>query len=184
MQINAIVAVCENGGIGKNGKLPWTLRSDLGHFARLTKRGGKSAIVMGRNTWNSLPRQPLPGRINVVISKTLLLSKTDNDDGGVGGSNVVIVPSLTTAIDRLRQRGNVTHCWIIGGAELYREAFSSIFLDRIYLTRIQKHYDCDVFLPPIPYFRYGESNDDKDVIYDNQVENEVAYYYRVYTRRV
>lgn len=180
MQINVIVAVCDYDGIGKNGDLPWTLRSDLRHFARLTKRGGSSAIVMGRNTWNSLPRQPLPGRINVVISKTL--PETDNEGGDDDG--VVITPSLTMGIDRLRKRGNVTHCWIIGGARLYREAFSLLSPDRIYLTRIQKHYDCDVFLPPIPYFRYVETNDDEDVLYDDQMENDVAFYHRIYTRRV
>lgn len=177
MQINAIVAVCaENNGIGKNGGLPWHLRSDLRHFARLTKRGGGSAIIMGRNTWNSLPRKPLPGRINVIVSSRMNRSSSNSSD------DIIVEQSLTTAIDRLRE-SKVDCCWIIGGAALYEEAFSLPQLDRIYLTRIYKTYDCDVFLPPIPYSCFIESTTDQDVAYDKCEENGIEFSHHVYTRR-
>jgi len=68
-RINAIVAVDEHWGIGKDGTMPWPhLSEDLKRFKKLTDG---SMIVMGKNTWLSLPKRPLPGRENVVISRTL-----------------------------------------------------------------------------------------------------------------
>lgn len=175
MQINVIVAVCaENNGIGKSGDLPWHLRSELRHFARLTKRGGNCAIVMGRNTWDSLPRKPLPDRINVIVSSTMSSSNQ---------ANVVVKRSLMSAIADLRER-KVDCCWIIGGAALYAEAFSLPQLDCIYLTRIYKIYDCDVFLPSIPYSCFTETTTDEDVVYGRREENGTEFSHHVYTRRV
>lgn len=174
MQINAIVAMCaDNNGIGKDGNLPWQLRADLRHFAQLTKRGGKCAIVMGRNTWDSLPRKPLPGRINVIVSSSMCRNQSD--------ANVVVERSLISAIEGLV---DVDYCWIIGGARLYKEVFSLPQLDRIYLTRIYKTYDCDVFLPPIPYSRFTEITTDHDVVYGKREEKGIEFSHHVYTRRI
>ena len=65
-EIVLVVAIADNGVIGQGGRLPWRLKSELAHFRRVTM--GKP-IVMGRKTWDSLPRKPLPGRINVVVTR-------------------------------------------------------------------------------------------------------------------
>ena len=75
--VSCVVAATPSGGIGKDGTLPWSLPSDLKHFARVTSdvpagapAGPRNAVVMGRKTWASIPEKfrPLKGRLNVVLS--------------------------------------------------------------------------------------------------------------------
>ena len=60
MLFNIIVAMCNNNGNGKNNSLPWHYKEELIHFSKMTKGNGNNAIIMGKNTWNSLPKKPLP----------------------------------------------------------------------------------------------------------------------------
>ena len=69
MKIHLIWAQDGNGGIGKNGKLPWHVSEDLKNFKKITLN---STVIMGRKTWESLPVKPLPNRENIVLSKTLV----------------------------------------------------------------------------------------------------------------
>lgn len=77
LEFDVIVAVCDNGGIGYKGAIPWTLHGDMKHFARLTTEtvdpSKRNAVVMGRRTWMGIPEanRPLKNRINVVITNTL-----------------------------------------------------------------------------------------------------------------
>ena len=67
MQYKLIVAVCKHNGIGYRDTLPWKIKEDLKHFSKLTKGNGKNAIVMGKNTWNSIGGSPLPKRDNLIL---------------------------------------------------------------------------------------------------------------------
>ena len=103
MQIHIIWAQDENGGIGKDGKLPWHISEDLKNFKKLTSG---STILMGRNTWESLPARPLPERRNIVLSRKEIpdvecytsveecIEKFDDDDTEklfvIGGSTVYL----------------------------------------------------------------------------------------------
>ena len=71
MQYKIIVATCKNNGIGYCDTLPWNIKEDLRHFSKLTKGNGKNAIVMGKNTWESIGHKPLPNRDNFVLSTTM-----------------------------------------------------------------------------------------------------------------
>ena len=68
MSINIIAAMAKNRVIGRGNKLPWHIPQDLKHFKRLTSKKN-SAVVMGRNTWESLPIKPLPNRRNYILTK-------------------------------------------------------------------------------------------------------------------
>ena len=119
-----IVACDPKGGIGYNNKLPWTnIQGDLPRFKELTS--GK-VVVMGRNTWESLPKKPLPNRINVVVS-----SKD--------------IPGVTTLTD-LPEKDNMDlrDVWLIGGARLINSSWHLI--DEVYLTRTLSEYTCDTFI--------------------------------------
>ena len=122
-----ILACDPNGGIGYQNKLPWTnIRGDLPRFKRLTD--GKN-VIMGRNTWDSLPKKPLPGRLNFVVSSSELEAEHHN---------VIRVPDMEF------NQPNDVEFWIIGGAKLVETSWKNI--DEIHLTKVYDHYACDTFI--------------------------------------
>ena len=119
-----VVAVAENGIIGRDGGLPWRLSSDLKLFRRLTM--GKP-IIMGRRTWQSLPKRPLDGRDNIVVTR----DTTFQADGAH------VVPDAASALRMARNlamRRNVEEIAVIGGAALYEAMLEDA--DRIYWTAV------------------------------------------------
>tara|TARA_B110000438_G_C15772188_1_gene632408 strand:+ start:683 stop:1177 length:495 start_codon:yes stop_codon:yes gene_type:complete len=117
MEIHLIWAQDENGGIGKDGKLPWYIPEDLKKFKELTL---DSTIVMGRKTWESLPLKPLPKRQNIV------LSKTQNYD-------TVMCSSLGECMEYLDTQ-NISKVFIIGGRSIYKLFFQHA--DFLHITKI------------------------------------------------
>src|SRR5437667_8435848 len=117
MRISLIVAVAENGVIGRQGQLPWRLSDDLRRFQRLTTG---HTIIMGRRTWESIGR-PLPGRRTVVVTR--------QTGYRTGAGDVQIAASLDDAVQFAAETRD-DEAFIIGGAELYREALSRV--QRIY----------------------------------------------------
>ena len=128
--ISAVVVVDANNGIGKENKLLVHFPADLKRFKSITT--GHS-IVMGRKTFDSMGRA-LPNRRNILISRQSNLT----------AEGAEIASSLQEALDFCRDEKEV---FIIGGAEIFRQAFDII--DRIYLTRIHKSFDADTFFPEI-----------------------------------
>lgn len=130
MNLSAIVAIDENGAIGKNGDLLCYLPADLKHFKTITMG---HTIIMGRRTWESLPKGALPGRKNVVITR--------NTDFEAPGAEVY--HSLDEALQATIQDDKR---FIIGGGMLYNEAFE--LTDTLFLTRIHASFsDADTFFP-------------------------------------
>ena len=103
-EIVLVVAIADNDVIGKDGGIPWHISEDMKRFKALTMG---HTIVMGRKTWDSLPRKPLPGRINVVVTR----QKDWQAEGAVAASSLGQATSGTS--------GTVM---IIGGAEIYERA--------------------------------------------------------------
>ncbi|MCA9384793.1 MAG: dihydrofolate reductase [Candidatus Magasanikbacteria bacterium] len=132
-KISLIVAANNRDVIGADGGIPWgPIKEDMKRFRELTM--GKPN-VMGRKTWNSLPEKfrPLPGRINVVISRQSNLSL----------KGAFVAPSLETALDVLL----VPEVCIIGGGDIYNAALP--YADTVYLTRIVNDMNGDVFFKPL-----------------------------------
>ncbi len=132
-----VVAVAENGVIGRDNGLPWHLPEDLKHFKAVTM--GKP-LLMGRRTYESIGR-PLPGRLNIVLTRAA--------DWSTPG--VEVVHDLTTALGRA---GAVPEVAVIGGAELFRETLP--IARRIHLTRVHADIDGDTFMPPIDWSAWRE----------------------------
>jgi dihydrofolate reductase len=132
--ISLIAAVARNGAIGKDNQLLWHLPEDMRYF-RETTRG--KPVIMGRRTWESLPDafRPLPGRHNVVVSRNATFQ----------APGATLVGSLNEAIQLTEDTAD--EVFIIGGAELYRQALPAV--QRLYLTEIASDFDGDVFFPPI-----------------------------------
>ena len=132
-----IVAACKNMGIGFQNKLPWHLTNDLVKFKNLTIGHGNNAIIMGKNTWKSLPKQPLPNRFNCVLSSSL----------NVEDKNTKVFNNVDNLIDFTKQK-KFDDVWVIGGEQIYNLFLEKDIVDSIYLTKIHKNYTCDT------YFKY------------------------------
>ncbi|MDE5902257.1 MAG: dihydrofolate reductase [Muribaculaceae bacterium] len=135
--ITLIAAVAADGGIGCRGNLLWHIPADLRHFKTLTMG---APVVMGRNTWESLPRRPLPGRRNIVVSRNAAY-RPDGAD---------IFTSLEAALQSASATAEAAgkDVFIIGGGALYADAMP--LADVLELTRIDAvAEECDTWFPPV-----------------------------------
>jgi dihydrofolate reductase len=130
MIVVLVVAVAENGVIGKDNALLWRLPDDLKQFKAVTM--GKP-VIMGRKTYDSIGR-PLPGRTNIVISR----------QPGLRIEGCTVVDSLDAAFDAA---GSVPEVAVIGGADIYRQALPRA--DVIYLTEVHAAFEGDVTFPTL-----------------------------------
>jgi dihydrofolate reductase len=129
------VARAKNGVIGKDGDLPWRLKTDMAHFKALTL--GKP-VIMGRKTWDSLPRKPLPGRTNIVLSR----------DGSFEPRNAVRSDDFSEAVQIAREQAEddgADEVFVIGGEALFALALPRAA--RIYLTEVEAEVAGDAFFP-------------------------------------
>lgn len=132
-RIALVVAMAENRVIGKDGTLPWRIPEDMKWFREITM--GKPCI-MGRKTWESLPKKPLPGRINIVVTR----------DPDYKADGATVATSFDEAV-AVAMRQEPEEIAVLGGAQIYVEAMKRA--GRIYLTRVHKAFDGDAFFPAI-----------------------------------
>jgi len=130
MVISIIVAISENGVIGKNNQLLWHISDDLKRFKRLTTG---HTVIMGRKTFESIGK-PLPNRRNIVVSR----------GEGVKFNGCEVARSLTDALEIASTDDEV---FIIGGGEVYRQALP--LAGKIYLTLVHANFEGDTFFPSI-----------------------------------
>jgi dihydrofolate reductase len=130
-RINLIFARAANGVIGKDNTMPWHLPEDLAHFKRLTQG---CPVVMGRKTWDSLPPRfrPLPERSNIVVTR-------QHDWQAEGALRAASLP------EALRVCGEVPDIWVIGGADIYRQA--EPLAVRAEVTEIAQDFEGDAYAP-------------------------------------
>lgn len=117
-----------NGVIGMDNEIPWHIPEDFKRFKELTTDG---VVVMGRKTWESLPKKPLPNRLNIVLSHNQEFKDSIQDTFG----GVWTASSLETAINNVGKYVGQRTIWIIGGKSLYHDAVK--YADEIYVTEVQ-----------------------------------------------
>ena len=143
-----IVALCKNYGIGLNNKLPWKIRHDLIYFKNKTIGDGNNAVLMGKNTWNSLPKKPLPNRMNCVLSTSLNLD-TNNSKSFKNSKD----------FDEYIEKNNFDDVWVIGGEKIYNKYIYHPKVNELYITKIRNDILCDTYFPEIPfYFELSETS--------------------------
>ena len=131
-----VVARARNGVIGRDGQLPWRLRSDMAWFKANTL--GKP-VIMGRKTWESLPKRPLPGRTNIVLSR----------DQSFEPERAIACETFSEAVQIAREQAaddGVEEVCVIGGAALFEAALPKS--RRLYLTEVEADVEGDVRFPP------------------------------------
>lgn len=162
-----IAARGRNNVIGSDGDLPWRLRSDLKLFKALTK--GKP-VIMGRKTWESLPFKPLPGRLNIVVTR----------QAGYHAEGAHVVRDLGDAFDAAFVQANtdrVDEIFVIGGAQIYAATLG--LADRLYLTEVDALPSGDA---QFPAFDEGDWSEIGREAYDAGPEDDHAFVFRALER--
>lgn len=156
MEVIIVVAVAKNNVIGRDGKLPWHLPSDLQHFKKTTMG---FPLIMGRKTFESIGR-PLPGRDNIVLTR----------DPSLQLPGCIVVHTFEDAVEHC---GSEEKVFIIGGAEIFRIALP--FTDTIIVTALERDVEGDVYFEPINTDEF-ELVDQKD--YDEEEPYQILRYER------
>ena len=160
--ISIIVAVSDDWGIGKDNELLWNISEDMKRFKRLTTG---NTVIMGKKTWESLPRRPLPGRTNIVL--------TDDPKEIIDGS--ITAYSIEDALNKCEKGKEI---FVIGGGSVYRQ-FMQV-ADRLYITHVHKKAPADVYFPEID-LNIWEVVEKED--FKTMGDNIIPYTYVIYGRR-
>ena len=158
--VSIIVAIAQNGTIGDKNSLLWHIKEDM-RFFRTTTSG--HPVIMGRKTFESLGSKPLPKRTNIVITRA------DREFEGA-----LTAHSLEEAI---RMAGEDEEIFVMGGAQIYREALSVV--DRMYITVVERDYEGDTSFPDVDYSEWKLV----DVVrHERGEEYEYPFEFRIYDR--
>ena len=162
--ISAIVAVDENFGIGFNGDLLEHIPEDLKHFKELTSG---HTVVMGRKTWDSLSKKPLPNRHNLVITKDPSIYELTNE----------VWFYTLRQIEVLMLKNKNVNYFVIGGGQIYEKLLP--ICDKVYLTKIMiSHENVDTYFPNI------ELMDNWKCLEQSEIKqyNDISYQFKTYSR--
>jgi dihydrofolate reductase len=203
--LTLIVACTSKNGIGKDGKLPWRLSKEMKYFLKVTTAapsGQRNAVIMGRNTWESIPPKfrPLKNRLNIVVTSRSL----DGQPYGscwkafAGWSSYRLdthrVDSLSSAVKLLSTLSDppIHHAFVIGGAQLYTSALELPATNRILLTRLKEpDFECDTFFPSFeeqgwtqaPFQDLVEwAGLDSEAVKEEETEGQANWQYQMWTR--
>ncbi|PSN33892.1 Dihydrofolate reductase [Blattella germanica] len=195
VKLNLISAVDKNMGIGRGKNLPWRIPSEFQYFLEMTSKpkisgtNRQNAIIIGRRTWDTMDEvtsKPHPGALNIVLSRF-------SPSEPLSFPNTIVCASLDQAVKKLsivpEYRAFIDTVWVLGGAEVYRTALNSPYFHRLYLSRINAEYPCDVFFPEefdedafvrVSYDKIGDKRVPKGIQKDPStgVEFEVYVYER------
>jgi dihydrofolate reductase len=162
------IARARNGVIGRDGTLPWRLKTDLAIFRAVTM--GKP-VIMGRKTWDSLPKKPLPGRTNIVLSR----------DGSFEPPGAVVCETFSEALAIAREQAEedgAPEVCVIGGASLFELALPRA--RKLYLTEVDAEVEGDVVLSPIDEGKWREVRSER---HEPSDADEYPFTVRVLERR-
>lgn len=171
-RLSLVVARARNGVIGKDGGLPWRLRSDLQRFKAITI--GKPCL-MGRQTWESLPLKPLPGRLNIVLTR----DQSYEADGMARGA--LVCASLDEAIEIAREQAaedGMDEICLIGGAQLYADALPRA--KRLYITEVEAEPEGDTLFPAFDEAAWIETSSER---HEPGEKDDYAFTFRILDRR-
>ncbi len=160
--LSIIVAIAKNSAIGKGNNLLCHISEDLKYFKKTTLN---SPVIMGRKTWESLPKKPLPNRENIIISR----NPNYKAEGGR------LINSLDEAI---ALRNDERECFVIGGEEIYRALLP--YCQRLYITQIDKEFEADTFFPTLDLNNWEEVSK-SETHYD--INQNIGFRFVVYKRK-
>lgn len=164
MRVSMIVAKSLNGVIGLGNKLPWTLKSDLAHFKKVTMG---HHLILGRKTFDSFGGKPLPGRMHLILS----------NEPKAATENVIWFNSVFRALKHAERQGE-KEVFIIGGAQIYKACISLV--DRLYLTEVQAEVKGDTYFPSLSLKNWNLVS---EVVVPQDSDNQYPFTVRVLDRK-
>ncbi len=159
--ISIIVAIAQNGAIGKDNQLLWHISNDLKRFKAIT---AGHTVLMGKRTYESLPNGALPKRRNIVL--------TDK-----AGEQIPGCETAHSMDDALAMTEAEKEVFVIGGGSVYAQFLP--MADRLYLTIVEKDFEADTFFPAIDFRQWEQTK--KEVV-DNDSQNDFVYRFENYQR--
>jgi dihydrofolate reductase len=164
MRVSMIVAKSLNGVIGLGNKLPWTLKTDLAHFKKVTMG---HHLILGRKTFDSFGGKPLPGRMHLILS----------NEPKAASENVLWFNSVFRALKHAERQGE-KEVFIIGGAQIYKACLSLV--DRLYLTEVQSEVKGDTYFPTLSLKNWNLVS---EVVVPQDADNQYPFTVRVLDRK-
>lgn len=161
--ISIIVAIAENYAIGLNNDLLWHLSDDLKRFKKITSG---HTIMMGRNTFLSLPNGALPNRKHIVIT----------DQSGEIFDGCSMAYSIEEALEIA---GDEEECFVIGGGMVYKQMLP--VCGKLYLTQVHHSFEADTFFPEIDFSEWEKMESER---VDASEKNEFPHTYSLYLRKI
>ena len=129
--VNVVLACCKNGGIGINNRLPWNIKDELQMFKIITNN---ATIIMGYNTWSSLPKKQLLNRTNVVLTRS-----KEKKEELLKNYDIIVLTCIEEALKKYKNE----QCYYIGGASVYNYLIKNNLISNLYISIIHKEYDTD-----------------------------------------
>jgi dihydrofolate reductase len=160
--ISIIVAIAEDNGIGFKNNLLWHIPEDLKRFKKLTFG---NTVIMGKKTWESLPKKPLSGRKNIIITD----DPNDSFEAGITAYSIG---------DALSKCGKDEEIFIIGGGSIYRQFLP--LADRLYITHIHRKAQADIYFPSIEPEIWEPVEKEEHI---QEANNNIPYTYIIYQRK-
>jgi dihydrofolate reductase len=161
--VRLVAAIGRRGEMGKDNKLLFRLKADMANFKKVT---GKTPLVMGRKTWESFPKRPLPGRPNIVATRNL-------DFAAPGAFVFSSLPPALAAARAMAAKAGIGEVSVIGGAEIYAAAMEAA--THMTLTEVDSEAEADAFFPE---FDRGEWREVSAVRVEKDKDNEAAFVIR------
>jgi dihydrofolate reductase len=169
--ISAIVAVNNAWGIGYQGELLEAIPEDLKYFKSTTNNG---IVVMGKKTWESLPKKPLPNRLNVVID---FVKGTDYIDGVVYCNLEDAIGMMEFSNEKAKALGQDSEWFVIGGGSIYKQLLP--YCDQVYVTKIYKdHENIDAYFPNLDEMEEWNSSPVSEL----RTHNDISYQFWLYSK--
>ena len=183
MELNLIVAYCKkNNGIGNEKSIPWYLKSELKYFKEITSKKEhnlSNIVIMGRKTWDSLPKKPLQNRINIILS-----NNNNNDYKKKIESNykdTYVINDIEKYLESLKNQNQ--NIFVIGGSQIYKHVLDLSESNNLnfnlnlnlYITEIYNEFNCDTYYPKIDNNLYSLT-----YVSNFKEENEIYFRHKIF----
>jgi dihydrofolate reductase len=166
--VRIVAAIGRRGELGRDNRLLFRLKADMANFRRVT---AKTPLVMGRKTWESLPKRPIPGRPNIVATRNL-------DFIAPGAFVYSSLPPALAAARAMAAASGATEVSIIGGADIYAAGLD--VATHITLTEVDAEAEADVWFPEFDRSLWRETS---SVHVAADADNEASFTIREFARR-